>query len=158
MDFIMAVVATISIEIESVKGLLWYYWYYFRYCRLGEHMNIGPIPVPAALEPVVPYLKFVVAVAGVAATAVTILVAAPPAWVFLVIGVATALGVYTVPNSAVQAVLSDGLGAFQNAEDAVQAAKDRNFATAESDAAAAVTDAKSAVQDVQAITKELPKA
>jgi hypothetical protein len=33
MDFIMAVVATVSIEIESVKGLLWYYWYCFRYCR-----------------------------------------------------------------------------------------------------------------------------
>lgn len=29
----MAVVATISIEIESVKGLLWYAWYYCRYYR-----------------------------------------------------------------------------------------------------------------------------
>jgi hypothetical protein len=36
MDFIMAVVATISIEIESVKGLLWYYWYSLWYYNWYE--------------------------------------------------------------------------------------------------------------------------
>lgn len=120
-------------------------------------MNIGPIPVPAALEPLVPYLKFVVAVAGVVATAITILVAAPPAWVFLVIAGATALGVRQVPNSGVQAVLSDGLGAFTAAEDAVAAAKAHNLAQVEADVSTAVSDAKQAVQGAEAIVQELPK-
>ena len=94
-------------------------------------MKVGPFPVPAALEPLVPYLKFVVAVAGLAATAITILVATPPAWVFLVIAGATALGVRQVPNSGVQAVLSDGMAAFTAAEDAVDAAKAHNLSQAE---------------------------
>jgi hypothetical protein len=120
-------------------------------------MNIGPIRLPAVLNPVLPYLKFVAAVAGVTATAITVLVAAPPAWVFVVIAVVTALGVVTVPNSSVTAVLSDGLGAFQSAEDAVKDAKAGNLSQAESDVNTAVSDAKSAVQGVEDIAQELPK-
>lgn len=119
--------------------------------------NIGPITVPQALEPVVPYLKFAAAVAGVVATAVTILVASPPAWAFIVITVVTALGVYTVPNSSVKAVLSDGMSAFTAAEDAVAAAKAGNLAQTEQDAGNAVADSKAAVQGVQDITQQLPK-
>lgn len=120
-------------------------------------MNIGPIPVPAALEPYVPYLKFAAAVAGVVATAVTILVASPPAWAFIVITVVTALGVYTVPNSGVKAVLSDGMAALTAAEDAVKDAKAGNLAKTEQDAANAVADAKAAAKGVQGITQQLPK-
>lgn len=119
-------------------------------------MNIGPVRLPAALGPVLPYLKFAAALAGVAATAITILVAAPPAWVFVVIAVVTALGVVTVPNSSVQAVIDDGRGALQGAEDAVKDAKAGNLPQAESDVSTAVTDAKGAVQGVEVIEKELP--
>lgn len=120
-------------------------------------MNIGPVPVPQALEPFVPYLKFAVAVAGVIATAVTILVASPPAWAFVVITVVTALGVYRVPNSAVQAVLSDGMGALTAAEDALKDAKAGNLAKAQQDAANAIGDAKTAVQDAQVVVKDVGK-
>ena len=120
-------------------------------------MNIGPVPVPPALEPVVPYLKFAAAIAGVVATAIVTLVAAPPAWAFLVITVVTALGVYTVPNSAVKAVLSDGMGAYTSAEDVVADAKARDLTKAQADAANAVREAQQAAQDARVVGKDLPK-
>lgn len=153
----MAVVATISIEIESVKGLLWYYWYRLRYCHLGGLMNIGPVTVPPALEGAVPYLKFAAAVAGVVATAVVILVASPPAWAFMVITIVTALGVLTVPNSGVKAVVTDGEEALTAAEAAVRDAKAGNVAKAEQDAASAVTDAQKGVQAAGEVFKQMPR-
>jgi len=33
MHFIMAVVASVSMELESLKGLLWYWYYRLRYFR-----------------------------------------------------------------------------------------------------------------------------
>ena len=120
-------------------------------------MNIGPIPVPPALEPYVPYLKFIAAVAGVVATAVITLVAVPPAWAYIVVVVTTALGVYTVPNSAVEPVLSDGMAAFTAAEDAVESAKAGNLAQARQDALNAVADSRKAVTDVQGLAQFLPK-
>src|ERR1700743_486826 len=119
--------------------------------------TIGPITVPPALEPVVPYLKFAAAVAGVVATAIVTLVAAPPAWALIVITVFTALGVYSGPNSAVKAVLSDGMGALTSAEDVVSDAKAGNLSQAEQDAADALKDAQQGVQDVTTVVTEIPK-
>src|ERR1700744_5444965 len=119
--------------------------------------TIGPITVPPALEPVVPYLKFAAAVAGVVATAIVTLVAAPPAWAFIVIAVVTSLGVYTIPNSSVKAVLSDGMGALTSAEDAETAAKAGNLSQAEMDAANALKDAQQGAQDVATVVNEIPK-
>lgn len=119
--------------------------------------TIGPITVPPALEPVVPYLKFAAAVAGVVATAIVTLVAGPPAWAYLVITVVTALGVYTVPNSSVQAVLSDGLAAVTGAEDAVSAAKAGNLSQAEQDAASALKAAQATAHDATVVVNEIPK-
>lgn len=119
--------------------------------------TIGPITVPPALEPVVPYLKFAAAVAGVVATAVTILVASPPAWAFIVITLVTALGVYRVPNSSVKAVLSDGMAAVTSAEDAVSDAKAGNLSQAEQDAADALKAVQATAHDATVVVNEIPK-
>jgi hypothetical protein len=118
-------------------------------------MNIGPIPVPTALEKYVPYLKFAAALAGVVATAVVTLVAAPPAWAYIVITVVTALGVYTVPNSGVQAVLSDGLAALTGAEDAVKDAKAGNVVKAEADVHGVLADAQAAEAGGEGIVRDI---
>jgi hypothetical protein len=154
----MALVATVSLEMESFKGLLWYYWYRLRYCPLQENsMKIFPVIVPPALAPYVPYLKFIAAAAGVVATAITILMTSPPSWAYLVIAVVTSLGVYSIPNISVKAVLSDGEAAVNAAEKAVKDARGGNVVQAEQDVSSAVKDVQSTVQDVHAITQALPK-
>lgn len=62
--------------------------------------SIGPVPVPDKLVPVLPYVKAVIAVLGVVATAIAAAVPATavPAWIYIIISVTTMLGVYTVPN------------------------------------------------------------
>lgn len=57
--------------------------------------KLGPVTVP---DKVAPYLKFAVALAGAVATAIIATVAGPPAWVYIVLAVATALGVKQTPN------------------------------------------------------------
>ena len=79
--------------------------------------NLGPIPVPDALAPVLPYVKFAVGLAGVVATVVVAVVAGPPAWVYVVISVATALGVLGAPN---QQLASDVISTLKNVVATVQ--------------------------------------
>lgn len=155
MNFFMALLATISMELESVKGLLWYAYYRARYCRLGEIMaNLGPVTVPPPLDKLLPYLKFAVAVAGVVAAAVVTL-AHPPAWAFVVIAVVSALGVYKVPNDTVKAIMVDGQTALDASERAVEAAKTGNFPAVQLNATEALRAAEDGAVRVEAVVKEI---
>jgi hypothetical protein len=117
--------------------------------------SIGPVPVPAALEPALPYLKFIVTLAALVATVLSVTVATPPGWVFIVIAVATALGVYVVPNSEVKAVLSDGIGAYKDAEAAYADASAGNYPGARVAALDAVQSGEAAVKGAETVVVDL---
>jgi len=139
-------------EIESVKGLLWYLYYRFRYFRLGEEMVI-----PAPLAKLLPYAKFAVALAGLAATVVVAVVASPPSWVNIVIAAASALGVVLVPNREVDAVLQDGITAVDDGKAAVSDVKAGNLAAAGNDLTQAFQALQDGAQDAAQVVKDLPK-
>lgn len=113
--------------------------------------------VPAPLVRLMPYAKFAVAVAGLAATAVIALVAAPPAWVYLVISAATALGVRQVPNKDISVVFQDGLTAVRAGEAAVSDVRRGDLTGAGGQATIAWHAATDAVQAAEQIAGELPK-
>lgn len=91
------------------------------------------------------YLKFIAALAGVAAQVALAVAVGPPAWVYVVVSVATALGVGAVPNK----LLNDAL-AF--AEDAAREAGDvraRDYPQAAADGRKLLADGEAVVQDVR---------
>jgi len=140
-------------EIESVKGLLWYAYYRVRYFRLGGNMVL-----PASLEKLLlPYAKFIVALAGLAAIVAVHFAAGPPGWANMVIAAAAALGVALVPNKQVDAVLSDGIAAVRAGEAAVSDAKAGRFPEAQNDVAAARRAVQDGIQTGEQIYRELPK-
>lgn len=115
----------------------------------------GPVPVPAFLEPVLPYAKFAASLTALVATVVIAVVASPPAWAFMIVGAVSALGVFVVPNTQVQAVLQDGLTAKRAGEAAVSDVKDRNFPKAGSDITTAFRAVQDGVKGAEDIAKEL---
>jgi len=152
MDLFMALIASATMEIESVKGLLWYLYYRFRYFRLGEEMVI-----PAPLAKLLPYAKFAVALAGLAATVVVAVVASPPSWVNVVIAAASALGVVLVPNKEVDAVLQDGITAADDGKAAVSDVKAGNLAAAGNDLTQSFQAVQDGVRDAEQVYRDLPK-
>jgi len=117
--------------------------------------NLGPIPVPAPFDKLLPQAKFVIAVAGVVAGVLVAVLAAPPAWAFLIIAVATALGVRQVPNTEIDAVLQDGLTAYRAAEAAVSDAKAKNLPAVGNDLTTALRAVQDGVQHVEGDIKGL---
>lgn len=115
----------------------------------------GPVPVPAFLEPVLPYAKFAVALAALAATVAVGVMVHPPAFVYMIITFATAVGVRQVPNVQVQAVLQDGITAVRAGEAAVADLRARNLSAAGSDLTTAFRAAESGVKGAEDIAKEL---
>ena len=146
----MALIAVLSLENgwAPFAAALTYY-------RSKLMPNIGPIPVPASLERYLPYAKFAVSVAALVATVLSIVLASPPGWVFLIIAGATAVGVYVVPNSNVKAVLLDGVTAVRSGEAAVAAAKAGNVAGAEADVTQAFQAAQKGVADAEGVVKDI---
>lgn len=138
-------------EAESVKGLLWYFYYRTRYSKLGEKV----IVVPAFLQPAVPYAKFAVALAALAATVAVGVMVHPPAFVYMIIAAASALGVRQVPNNQVDAVLQDGAAALRAGEAAVSAAKAGNLSAVSGDVTTALRAVKDGVAGAEEIVKEL---
>lgn len=112
--------------------------------------NFGPIPVPDALAPVLPYAKFVVGLAGVVATVAAGVLAGPPVWVFYIIAAATALGVLGAPN---QNLAAEGVTAVKDAENVVADVQGKDFGKAVNDAGTTVTAVTTVVTDVK---KEVP--
>ncbi len=116
--------------------------------------NLGPIPVPDKLVPLLPYVKAVVAALGVIATVLTVVLGAgTPAFVYVVISAATLLGVYTVPNGQVKAILQDGLEAVDDAELAYNATKTGDVTDAAADLHKAELAANGALGGVEVILK-----
>ena len=111
--------------------------------------------VPAPLLKLWPYAKFAVAVAALAATVVVGLVASPPAWVYMIIAAATALGVRQVPNKQVGGLLQDGSAAVRAGEAAVGDLKARNLPAAGNDVTQAWGAVKRAGADAEQIFKGL---
>jgi hypothetical protein len=117
--------------------------------------SLGPVPVPAPLEPLLPYAKFAVAVAGVAATVIAMLVASPPSWVNLVIGAVTALGVFVIPNDTIRAVLVDGKTAVRAGEAAVRDTRTGQFIAAQNDVTVALRAVQDGATQAEAVVKDI---
>jgi len=116
--------------------------------------NLGPIPVPDALVPVLPYIKGVVAALGVIATVLTVVLGAgTPAFVYVVISAATLLGVFTVPNKQVKDIITDGFEAAGDAESALNAAKTGDVTDASADLHKAQLAANGALGGAEGIIK-----
>jgi hypothetical protein len=120
--------------------------------------NIGPIPVPAALAPFLPYAKFAIAAAGVVAAAVIAAVAVPPAWAFIVVAAVSALGVFTIPNDNIKAVLVDGHRAVDSGEAALAAARAGNLPLASSDVTQAFQAVEDGVKNAEAVVTDVKDA
>lgn len=120
--------------------------------------NFGPVTVPPPLDKLLPYAKFLVAVAAVAATVVISTVAGPPAWAYVIVSAVSALGVFTVPNDTVRAVLVDGKRAVEAGDAALAAARDGNFSTAGSDVTIAMQAVGDGVKGVEEIVQDVKNA
>jgi hypothetical protein len=120
--------------------------------------NIGPFAVPAPLEKYLPYAKGVVAVAGVVATILLFALATPPGWVSIIVTAVTALGVFTVPNSNIKALLVDGQVVVSDAEAAAAAVRQGNAVDARSDVTQAFKAVDGAVTQVSDIAGDVKKA
>lgn len=151
-NLLMALIASVSMEYNSVAGYLWYLYYRFRYFRLGEEMAI-----PAPLAKLMPYAKFAVALAGLVAAVAVAVLASPPAWVNVVIAAASALGVVLVPNRDVDAVLQDGITAVDAGKAAVSDVKAGNLPAAGNDLTQALQAVQDGAQAAEQVVKDLPK-
>jgi hypothetical protein len=116
--------------------------------------NLGPIPVPEKLAPLLPYAKVVIAALGVIATVLLVVLGAgAPAYLYVVVSAVAALGVYAVPNAQVKAVLQDGLTAVSDVEGAYSAAKTGDVPVVEADLKKAELSANGALGGAEAIIK-----
>jgi len=113
--------------------------------------------IPAPLAKLLPYAKFAVALAGLAATVVVAVVASPPSWVNVVIAAASALGVVLVPNKEVDAVLQDGITAADDGKAAVSDVKAGNLAAAGNDLTQSFQAVQDGVRDAEQVYRDLPK-
>lgn len=111
--------------------------------------------IPAPLVKLMPYAKFIAAVAGLVATVIVTVVASPPAWAFMIIAGVTALGVRQVPNKNVAVVLQDGLTAVRAGEAAVSDAKAGNLPAVSNDVTTALSALKDGETQAVDILKEL---
>lgn len=120
--------------------------------------NLGPIPVPAPLDRLLPYAKSGVAVAGVVATVIIAVMATPPAWAFIVVAAVSALGVFTIPNDNIKAVLVDGGRAVDSAEAALAAAREGNLSAAGADVTQAFSAVEDGVKNAEAVVRDVEDA
>lgn len=121
--------------------------------------NLGPIPVPSALEPVLPYVKFVVGLLGVIATVVVATVAAPPAWIYIIISVATALGVFTAKNKTLAddalQLINEGELVYHDGKAILTDVKTGNIKELQVAGNTIVTDVKQTAVDASAVAADL---
>lgn len=146
----MALIAVISMENGWVPFAAAVTYY-----RSKLMANIGPIPVPASLERFAPYAKFAVSVAALIATVLTVVLASPPGWAFMVIAAANALGVYVVRNSNVKAIMLDGVTAVRDGEAALADGKAGNVTGARSEVTQAFRAVQDGVTEAEAVVKDI---
>lgn len=135
-------------EIEYFLGYLWYWYYKTRYSVIGDK-------IVTTLSRLLPYAKFIAAIAGLAGTAATVVFAAsPPGWALMAISAATALGVVLVPNREVDAVLKDGMAAVRAGEAALGDVRAGDLPAAGTDITTAMQAVEGGVADAEKLYRD----
>lgn len=113
------------------------------------------LKVPAPVAKLLPYAKFIVTVAAIVAGVVVQVVAGPPAWALLIIAVAGALGVYTVPNAQIASIVDTIKSVLSSGEGVLTAAQAEDLVTARGKAVEAAGLASLAAQEVKEVAGEV---
>jgi hypothetical protein len=96
----LGLAAIASGDYDEIAATAWYAWYRARYSKIWE-FSVDSIPAP--IQALLPYLKFILSLVGVVVTSVVTAGIALPAWAVLLSSVASSVLVFLASNNLGQA-------------------------------------------------------